>query len=291
MASSRDRQRKLARAKLDRQMARRAATARRKRRVRAGVGAGLALLLVAGASAWALGAFDREPEPVAEAGPCTWTPQDPVANTDLKDVGMPETTDPPTSGVRLMTISTNQGDPITVELDLANAPCTAASFAHLASENFFDDTTCHEITDEGAILCGDPSGTGQGGPAYSYYSENVPTAPQPDPSADPADNPPLYPAGTVAAVGVPQGTNGSQFKIFFRDFTTEFPEYPIMGRVTGGMATVQAIGALPKVANDAGAEVKPDSDVVIETITVDEPYEPGTPAPTPSASSSADGQS
>ncbi|MFV2020049.1 peptidylprolyl isomerase [Micromonospora sp. LOL_023] len=291
MASSRDRQRKLARAKLDRQMARRAATTRRRRRIRAGLGAGLAVVMIAGVSAWALGAFDREPEISEAAGPCTWTPQDTAANSNLTEVAVPETTDPPNSGVRPMTITTNQGEPITVELDLAGAPCAAASFAHLASRNFFDDTNCHEITDEGAVLCGDPGGTGQGGPTYSYYSENVPVAPQPDPSADPAadpaDNPPLYPAGTVVAVGVPQGNNGSQFKIFFEDFTTEFPEYPIIGRVTSGMATVEAIGALPRVDNGAGAQVKPETDVIIQSLTVGDPVESPVADPSPSTSPGA----
>ena len=80
-----------------------------------------------------------------------------------------------------MTITTNQGAPITVDLDLANAPCAGASLAYLASKKFYDNTTCHEITAEGALRCGDPSGTGQGGPTYTFYGENVPAAaPTPD---------------------------------------------------------------------------------------------------------------
>jgi peptidyl-prolyl cis-trans isomerase B (cyclophilin B) len=291
VASSRDRQRKLARAKLDRQMARRAATERRKRRVRAGFGAGLVVVLVAAASAWGLGLFDREPESLEAEGPCRWTPQDTAVNSNLTEVAEPETTDPPNRGTQPMTITTNQGEPIVVELNLDAAPCAAASFAHLASLNFFDNTNCHEITEEGAVLCGDPTGTGQGGPTYSYYSENVPVAqqldPSADPAADPADAPPLYPAGTVAAVGVPQGSNGSQFKIFFEDFTTEFPEYPIIGRVTSGLATVEAIGALPRVDNGSGVQVKPETDVVIQSLTVGEPSTASPGASTPSATPDA----
>ena len=78
-----------------------------------------------------------------------------------------------------MTVTTNQGAPITVELDLTGAPCAAASIAHLASRSFYDNTKCHEITAEGALRCGDPSGTGLGGPTYSFYDENVPTVPTP----------------------------------------------------------------------------------------------------------------
>lgn len=294
MASSRDRQRKLARAKLDRQMARRAAATRRRRQIRAGVGAGLALLLIVAASAWALGAFDPDPEPVA-ADACTWTPQNTGNNSNLTDAGTPPTVDLPTTGTRPMVITTNQGEPVTVELDLAAAPCAAASFAHLASRNFFDNTTCHEITDEGAVHCGDPSGTGQGGPTYSYYNENVPVAPEPDPSATPeAGQPPLYPAGTVVAVGVPPGTNGSQFKIFFQDYSPASADYPIIGRVTTGLATVTAIGALPRVDNGGGAQVKPETDVVIQSLTVGEPVtaDPtSAPSADPAASPSPEGQS
>jgi peptidyl-prolyl cis-trans isomerase B (cyclophilin B) len=296
VASSRDRQRKLARAKLDRQMARRAAAARRKRQIQAGIGASVALALIVLGSIWALGGFDREPAPTAQ-DICSWTPQDASANTNLKDVGTPATTGLPTSGTRPMTITTNQGDPITVQLDLANAPCAAASFAHLASRAFFDNTKCHEITTEGALRCGDPSGTDLGGPTYSFYNENVPDAPEASPSASPAPGQaPLYPAGTVAMIGNPPGANGSQFLIFFKDFNPTQPSYPIVGKVTAGMDVVKKIGALETVDNGGGAKVKPKTDVLIQSLTVGEPAtEPSTSAPTatatPAATPTAAGQS
>ena len=74
-----------------------------------------------------------------------------------------------------MTITTNQGARSRSTLDLANAPCAAASFAYLAGKKFFDNTKCHGITTEGALQCGDPSGTGLGGPTYRFPDENVPT--------------------------------------------------------------------------------------------------------------------
>jgi peptidyl-prolyl cis-trans isomerase B (cyclophilin B) len=77
-----------------------------------------------------------------------------------------------------MTVTTDQGGPITAELDLANSPCAAASIAHLASRAFYDNTKCHEITTEGALRCGDPTGTGLGGPTYTFPTENAP-APEP----------------------------------------------------------------------------------------------------------------
>jgi peptidyl-prolyl cis-trans isomerase B (cyclophilin B) len=286
VASSRDRQRKLARAKLDRQLARRAAAARRRRQIQAGVGATVVLALVVLGSAWGLGAFDDDPkENTAAEDVCLWSPQDATANTNLKDVGTPATQGLPTSGVRPMTVTTNQGAPITVELDLAGAPCAAASIAHLASRSFYDNTKCHEITTEGAVRCGDPSGTGLGGPTYSFYDENVPT-PAPSPSASPAPGQPAtYPKGTVAMVANPPGANGSQFLIFFKDFTTADPKYPVIGRVTGGIDVVEKIGAKPTVDNGTGAKVKPkDDDVVVQSLTVGEPVAQVTSTPTPSAS-------
>ncbi|MER7270132.1 peptidylprolyl isomerase [Micromonospora carbonacea] len=287
MASSRDRQRKLARAKLDRQLARRAARTRRRRQIQAGVGAAVVLVLIVAGSAWALGAFDDDPkQDTAAEDVCLWTPQDATANTNLKDVGTPATKGLPTSGTRALTVTTDQGAPITAELDLASAPCAGASIAHLAGKGFYDNTKCHEITSEGALRCGDPSGTGLGGPAYSFYDENVPVAPEASPSASPApDEPPAYPKGTVAMIANPPGANGSQFLIFFKDFDPDKPAYPVIGKVTGGLDVVTKIGALPTVDNGSGAKVKPKTDVVIQSLTVGEPST--APAPAPSGASAS----
>ena len=296
MASSRDRQRKLAREKLDRQMARRAAAARRRRQIQAGVGAAVALVLIVLGTVWALGGFDHEPK-TPEADTCEWTPQNPDANSNLKDVGTPPGKGIPTTGTRPMTITTDKGNPITVELDLADAPCAGASFTYLAGKSFFNNTKCHEITTEGALRCGDPSGTGQGGPTYTFFNENVPAAPSDDPSASPsaspspspsASQPPLYPAGTVAMIGSPPGANGSQFLIFFKDFTTDTPNYPIVGKVIAGLDVVQQIGASETVDNGAGAKIKPKSDVLIQNLTVGEaPSASASAAPSASANPSA----
>lgn len=282
MASSRDRQRKLARAKLDRQMARRAANLRRRRQIQAGVGAALILVLVVAGSAWALGAFDSDPKQNTDAAEtCIWTPQDATANTNLKDVGTPATKDVPTDGTRTMTVTTNQGAPITAELNLTNSPCAAASIAHLASRSFYDNTKCHEITADGALRCGDPSGTGLGGPTYSFYDEELPTVPSASPSASPAPGqPPTYPKGTVAMISNPPGSNGSQFLLFFKDFTTTDPKFPVIGRVTGGLDVVEKIGALPTVDNGTGAKVKPNTDVTIQSLTVGEPVTGAAPSAT-----------
>jgi len=291
VASSRDRARQLAREKLDRQMARRASRQRRRRQIQAGLGAALALVLIVGGVAWLGGAFDSDDttDPAA-ADVCAWTSQNAETNKDLKDVGEPPTSGMPTAGTRPLTITTDKGEPIVVSLDLGNAPCAGASLAYLAGKQFFDNTTCHEITTEGAIRCGDPSGSGQGGPTYSVYDENTPTAPAPSASTGPAaKKEPAYPKGTVAMFGNPPGTNGSQFLIFLKDFTTATPRYPIVGTVTGGTDTLAKIAKIATVDNGTGSKVKPKEKILIQSLTVGAPTD-GTDA-VPSAAPSASSQS
>jgi peptidyl-prolyl cis-trans isomerase B (cyclophilin B) len=286
VASSKDRQRKLARAKLDRQMARRAGRVRRKRRVLAGLGAGLAVVLIVAGVAWLGGAFDnKQPSDSADASDtCAWTPQSAQTNTDLKEVGTPPAKGFPTSGTKPMTITTNEGAPIVVSLDLAKAPCAGESLGYLAGKNFYSNTDCTEITTEGAVHCGDPSGTGLGGPTYSFYNENVPSAPDPSASPAPTGSAPLYPAGTVAMIGNPPGSNGSQFLIFFKDFSPPTPQYPIVGTVTGGMDTVTKISKIPTVDNGSGSKVKPKTKITIQSLTVGDAAAGATPSAAPSAS-------
>jgi peptidyl-prolyl cis-trans isomerase B (cyclophilin B) len=290
VASSRDRQRALARAKLDRQMARRAARERRRRRITAGVGAGVAVLLIVAGVAWLGGVFDSD-EPAADqaaADTCVWTPQNPANNPELKDVGTPPTKGIPTSGTRIMSVTTNQGAPILITLDLAKAPCSGADLTYLASKKFYDNTECHEITAEGALRCGDPSGTGRGGPTYAFYNENVPTVPTPEPSASAAPKPatPTYPKGTVALISDPPGNNGSQFLIFLNDYTPKDQAlYPVVGSVTAGLPTLTKISQIPTVANSAGDKVKPKDKIVLTSVTVGEPAAEGEAVPAPSASS------
>ena len=90
MASSRNRQRKLARAKLDRQLARRAARRGAAGRSRPASAPPWSLVLIVAGSAWALGGVRLRPKQnTAAEDICLWTPQDATANTDLKDVGTP----------------------------------------------------------------------------------------------------------------------------------------------------------------------------------------------------------
>lgn len=116
-------------------------------------------------------------------------------------------------------------------LDRERTPCTTNSFVSLARQGFFDGTACHRLADSGIFVlqCGDPTGTGTGGPGYQF--------------ADELTGEESYPAGTLAMANAGPGTNGSQFFIVFDD-TQLSPDYTVFGRVDdAGLAAVLAIAA------------------------------------------------
>jgi len=119
---------------------------------------------------------------------------------------------------------------IVVQALTANAPCTAYSFRFLAERDYFTGTHCHRLTTMGIFVlqCGDPTGTGSGGPGYRFNDENLKGA--------------TYPAGTVAMANAGPNTNGSQF--FFVWKNTKLPPlYSPWGRVIGGMSVLRKIAA------------------------------------------------
>jgi peptidyl-prolyl cis-trans isomerase B (cyclophilin B) len=282
VASSKSRQRALARAKTERQIARRAAAARRRRQWQAGIGGAVALTLLVLAVIWKTGGFD--PEPV-RAADCAWTPID--AGNGVTDVGKPRTNDVVKNGVKTMTIALGQGT-VTAKLDPSTAPCTVESFTYLAGKKFFDNTPCHRMLNASLLQCGDPSGTGSGGPAYRFPDENNPPAavpsagPSSDPSA-PADPNVLYPAGTVAMANSGVDTNGSQFFLVFKDIKLP-PNYTVFGTIVGGMDVLTKIGAGGSEPENDG---KPKTEVKISSLTVTDVAPQENPTPAPSASGSA----
>jgi peptidyl-prolyl cis-trans isomerase B (cyclophilin B) len=156
------------------------------------------------------------------------------------------------------TIATSCG-PISLELYGDKAPAAVASFVQLARDGFWAGTPCHRLTTENIFVlqCGDPTGTGTGGPGYSFGPvENAP-----------ADN--LYPTGTLAMAR--QGGNaesqGSQFFLVYQDSMIPADAaggYSVFGRVTQGLEIVQQIadGGL------AADGVAPARAISIEGVTV-----------------------
>lgn len=237
MTSTRERQRAAARARLAKQMAERAAAARRRRRIQAIIGSAVVLLLVVAGTVWAVLSFGGDEERVNQADSgsnalCVWNEVTQRSETTV-DVGFPPTTNPPDSGKQIMSIDTNFGL-IEVTIDLADAPCAAASFTHLASKDFFDGTKCHRMF-PGMLQCGDPSAKGEGyretdgtgGPSYRFANENLPI-----------DELPPYPAGVVAMANSGPNTNGSQFFFVYEDVNLS-PDYTVIGKVTSGLENIK----------------------------------------------------
>lgn len=150
-------------------------------------------------------------------------------------------------------VTTSCGE-FTIELDTAQAPRTAESFAYLAEEGVFDDTYFHRIAPDFVIQGGDPLGTGSGGPGYQ-----VREAPPEDIS---------YTPGTVAMAKTeeePAGTSGSQFFVITgASGATLTPDYALVGEVSEGMDVVDTIGAL------GDASQQPTEIVVIKSVTIEE---------------------
>jgi peptidyl-prolyl cis-trans isomerase B (cyclophilin B) len=127
-------------------------------------------------------------------------------------------------------LATNQG-PMLLTLDRAKAPCTVQSFLHLARSRFYDFTTCHRLTLYSTLKvlqCGDPTGTGERGPGYSYKDE-LPTG-LPNWPTDPTGKSKVYARGTLAMANAGPNTNGSQFFLVFTDSRLR-PDYTIFGAV------------------------------------------------------------
>jgi cyclophilin family peptidyl-prolyl cis-trans isomerase len=261
---------------LQRQLERRAELARKRRRNLGILATAIAVVVVVGAALLITGVFQSD-DPEASADPtpsssavaattnadgtvsCTYTP-DESGNPSLKDVGTPPTPEAtPTQGTSTLLMSTTQGD-LTLTLDRAAAPCAAASFTYLAQQQFFDGSPCHREVNQptfGVLQCGDPTGSGSGGPTYKYAEEVTPET--------------SYPRGTIAmAKSSAPASTGSQFFLCFVD--TELPpEYTAVGTVDeAGLAVLDTIAA---AGNDGSFEAQagggaPNLPVTINTMTV-----------------------
>jgi peptidyl-prolyl cis-trans isomerase B (cyclophilin B) len=166
----------------------------------------------------------------------------------------------PTAGITdsnkaSISFTTNQGE-IVIETTPSLAPLTVNAIAALAQKNYFDNTICHRLTTEGIFVlqCGDPTGTGTGGPGFNIPDENLP---------QPIEN--NYPAGTVAMANAGPGTSGSQFFLVYQD-TTLGPDYTIWGSITSGLDILQTIASAGVVGG--GADGAPVTGVTIESTKV-----------------------
>jgi len=260
------RRKELAAAKLERQTARREQRAlKRRRRTRIGIGLGtlVAAIAVAAVVFWPSSATDELADPAASASPpatpsavpvegCTPAPTPPADPQSWKaapDMSLEDGAD------YQLVLTTNCGE-IVVDTYPKKAPETVNAMVWLAGEGYFDSTPCHRLTTEGikVLQCGDPTGTGSGGPGFALPDENLP-------SEDGVN----YPKGTVAMANAGAGTSGSQFFIVYED-TTLPPSYTVWGEVTSGLDVVEKVAAAG-VAN-GGTDGAPAAPISIVTTKV-----------------------
>ncbi|AEH09903.1 peptidylprolyl isomerase [Candidatus Protofrankia datiscae] len=243
------RQRDLAAARAARQAARRAASRRRQRRVTAAVCVGALILLTGGITAALLVTGDddtaslspsatspaTEPSAAAPAvttqvGPCTYTSD---GQKPSRPLSLPAAADTVDRSPATMTINTNKGT-IRAALDAEKAPCTVHALLTMANAKYFDNTTCHRETTQNIFVlqCGDPDGTGMGGPGFAYANENTDGA--------------RYTRGVIAMANAGPGTNGSQFFINYQDPNEDGVQalatnYTVVGKVTEGLSVLAAL--------------------------------------------------
>jgi len=265
---------------LQRQLERRAEQAKKRRRNLGILASAIAVLVVVGAALLITGVFKGDDDTTASADPsssesapatsaaapstnadgtvtCTYAP-DASGNPNLTDVGTPPTPEAtPATGTSTLLMTTDQGD-LTLTLDKAKAPCAAASFTYLAQQGFFDGSPCHRLVVQpsfGVLQCGDPTGTGSGGPSYKYAEEVTPET--------------TYPRGTIAmAKTSAPGTTGSQFFLCFTD-TALPPQYTVVGTVDeAGLAVLDTVAAGGIADTGPEGDGAPAVPVNIETLSV-----------------------
>jgi peptidyl-prolyl cis-trans isomerase B (cyclophilin B) len=144
------------------------------------------------------------------------------------------------------TIHTNHGD-IEVELFDDDAPKTVKNFRDLAEKGFYDGVIFHRVIKDFMIQGGDPTGTGSGGPGYTFEDEFN-------------DNKVVR--GALAMANAGPNTNGSQFFIVTTDAAPWLDgKHTVFGKVTGGMDVVDKIEGLPTDGRD-----RPREDAKMESV-------------------------
>jgi cyclophilin family peptidyl-prolyl cis-trans isomerase len=144
------------------------------------------------------------------------------------------------------TLYTNHGA-IAVELFDEDAPKTVENFTKLARDGFYDGVIFHRVIPDFMIQGGDPTGTGSGGPGYTFEDEF---------------NDRKVVRGALAMANAGPNTNGSQFFIVTTEAASWLDgKHTVFGRVTDGMDVVNTISDLETDARD-----RPRTDVVIERV-------------------------
>lgn len=158
------------------------------------------------------------------------------------------------------TLKTNKGD-IKVELLAKESPKTVNNFVFLAREKFYDGVIFHRVIKTFMVQTGDPTGTGRGGPGYRFEDELPPKH--------------SYDPGIVAMANSGPNTNGSQFFICSgtdcRNLNApQYAKYNQFGKVVAGMDVLGQIAGVPVGPGNPGENSRPQQEVKILSIAIEE---------------------
>ncbi|MBI3038395.1 peptidylprolyl isomerase [bacterium] len=155
-------------------------------------------------------------------------------------------------------LKTNLGE-IKIELFSKESPKTVNNFVFLASESFYDGTVFHRIIKDFMIQGGDPLGTGEGDPGYSFNDE-LPVKHS-------------YEPGIIAMANAGPNTQGSQFFICNGEGAKKLdsrPNYTQFGKVIEGMDVVLKISSVDVGPSVSGELSKPKDPPVLQKVTIEE---------------------
>ncbi|MEV7170881.1 peptidylprolyl isomerase [Streptomyces sp. NPDC089922] len=258
MVTSDQRRRQLAKEKFERQQKRRAEARKKSRQRTAVIGAAVAVVVAVLVGLVVGGVFDSDKDTKDTAA-------DPSASATPPE---PKQSPSPEMAIDQKAkytfgLKTSAGD-INFTMDAAKTPQTVNSFKALADKGYFDNTKCHRLTAGGIFVlqCGDPQGTGTGGPGYTIPDENLDALGKPNEQGQV-----VYPAGTVAMANTGQpGSGGSQFFLVYKDSPLT-PTYTPFGKIdAAGMKVLEEIAKAGTV--DGGQDGAPKNEVKIEKGTV-----------------------
>lgn len=188
----------------------------------------------------------------------------PADGTAARPVDTPPTENVAAKGKVTITLKTNMGD-IPMELDRSISPCGVNAIETMAKSGYFNDTVCHRITGGGlnVLQCGDPTGTGTGGPGFKFAGE----WPVKDADLD-ANTPMIYPKGSIAMANPSDpDANGSQFFLNWADSQLP-PQYTVLGSMTdAGTKVVEDIAA-KGIQGGGTSDGTPAEEVRIQTAEV-----------------------
>ncbi|MEV7554675.1 peptidylprolyl isomerase [Amycolatopsis sp. NPDC089917] len=198
----------------------------------------------------------KRPTPPADPTECAYPAS---SSGEVPKKATPPAAGPtPASGTTAVTIKTTVGD-IGLTLDRALAPCTVANFLSLAPQGYYDSTPCHRLATSGLqmLQCGDPAGTGMGGPGYTIPDEVFPEI--------------KYGRG-ILAMAKTQAPNsgGSQFFMVFGEAELP-PDYTVFGTISdAGLQVLDKVarGGVDEAGGAGDGSGPPRIPVTFQSVTI-----------------------